>query len=239
MQRDVLAVPCVVDFAHFPAPSTKAAMGLDPDVFSFLYVFDANSSIIRKNPEGAIEAFARAFRPSDKVRLMIKASNAHRREHAAVLRRLQRQASATGLDIRFLYGHMKRDELMGLLSAVDCYVSLHRAEGFGYTCAEAMFYQRPTIATRYSGNLDFMNDDNSLLVDCEECEVSEPDGPFLRGSVWAAPDLDHAASQMRRVFEDREHATAIGRLARQSVIERLSAEAIGKLIEPRLKGVPC
>ena len=47
----------------------------------------------------------------------------------------------------------------------DCYVSLHRSEGFGQTLAETMAIGKPVIATGYSGNLGFMTPDNSYLVD--------------------------------------------------------------------------
>lgn len=234
LRREVLAVPCVVDFGSFPSAMRKDSVGLATDRYVFLYVFDANSSIVRKNPEAAISAFAAAFRRSEDVQLVIRASNSHRRTHRPVLERLERQAAATGLDIRFLYGHMGRNQLLELLSAADCYVSLHRAEGFGYTCAEAMYYCRPVIATGYSGNLDFMSEDNSLLVKNHEVEVTEPDGPFLRGSVWAEPSLDHAASLMRAAYLG-EVPNDLGQRARQAVIDKLSAAAIGNLVGPRLR----
>ena len=57
------------------------------------------------------------------------------------------QANELGLDIRFDGRHLSRNELMRLIADADCYVSLHRAEGFGYTMAEAMFYGVPVIAS--------------------------------------------------------------------------------------------
>ena len=234
MGREVLPVPCVVDYDQFPEAAAKVDVGLDPSRFVFLYIFDANSSMERKNPEAAIEAFAQAFKLGEPAQLILKVSNHYRHEHQRRLRYLMRKAAATGLDIRFLFQTLPHDDLLRLISAADCYVSLHHAEGFGYTIAEALGYGLPVIATRYSGNLEYMDDDNSFLVDYEEATVQMPDGPFQRGSIWADPSVEHAATLMRQVYDDREAARAKGRQAAQDVRERLSAERVGAIVRRAL-----
>lgn len=234
LDRPVLTVPCVVDLADMPPPATKEAFGLDPDECHFLYVFDANSSIVRKNPEAAIAAFASAFTAADAARLLIRVTNAHRRVHLPRLQRLRAMAAECGARVSFVTGELGRVQILGLLSAVDAYVSLHRAEGFGYTCAEAMAFGRPVIASRYSGNLDFMDDTNSLLVDCTEVEVAEADGPFVRGSVWAEPSLDQAVEHLRTVY--RGHVPAgLAERARASIATRLSPAAVAATIAAHLQ----
>ena len=77
-------------------------------------------------------------------------------------------AAADGRDDIVVWDEtLTRADQMALVAAADCMVSLHRSEGLGLHLAEAMWLGTPTIATRYSGNLDFMDDDNSLLVDCD------------------------------------------------------------------------
>lgn len=235
MDRPVAAVPCVLEVDGFPDEATKSDVGLDPDRFAFLYVFDANSSIERKNPEGFVRAFSAAFRTDDPVTLVLRVSNATCLGHRERLRRLLAHCRP-GLNVRLELDVMNHHDLLRLMSACDCYVSLHRAEGFGYTCAEAMAYGKPVVASRYSGNLQFMNDDNSLLVSVEECEVEVPDGPFQRGSVWAEPDIEHAASLMRSVFEDREMAAKLGQRAAVTVRQTLSAATIAETVRELLKG---
>ena len=96
------------------------------------------------------------------------------------------------------------------MAACDCYVSLHRSEGFGLTLAEAMAIGKPAIGTGYSGNLDFMNAENSYLVDYElgrvgpDCEIYPAEGE------WAEPSVEHAAELMRRVVERPEEASTPG-----------------------------
>jgi glycosyltransferase involved in cell wall biosynthesis len=237
MGREVLTVPCVLDFDALPPAATKEDLGLDPDKLTYLYVLDANSSIERKNPEGAIRAFAKAFAAGEKVQLVLRISNAHRLDHRERIKKILR-AAPPHLDIRLVLEPMRHTELLRLISAADCYVSLHRAEGFGYTCAEAMAYGKPVIATGYSGNLEFMSPENSFLVDHRETEVRTADGPFQRGSVWAEPDVDHAAHLMRTVCLDREAARAVGARGRQDVRRILSAAGVGKIAAAALAAPP-
>jgi glycosyltransferase involved in cell wall biosynthesis len=203
-----------------------------PDGFLFVFVFDYLSTIQRKNPVGLIEAFKRAFPPGEGPRLLIKTIN-------APLRPLSEEEvlwSAHGReDIHVIDRSLSGDELNGLMAACDCYVSLHRAEGFGLTLAEAMAIGKPVIATGYSGNVDFMSSENSYLVDYTiglvgpECEIYPPDGE------WAEPSVEHAAQLMRRVYSDPEQAAKIGARAREDIARTLSREATGAAMRRRLE----
>jgi glycosyltransferase involved in cell wall biosynthesis len=126
--------------------------------------------------------------------------------------------------------------LLRLIAQADCYVSLHRSEGFGYTMAEAMYYGVPVIASGYSGNLEYMTEVNSLLVPCREVFVKNAEGPFQHGSVWGEPDVDAAAAFMREVVERPDEALARGERGRQSVIEKLSAATVAETLRSSLRG---
>ena len=232
--RTVHAVPCVMDLDALPSPGTKEAFGLNPGAAVVLYVFDASSSIERKNPEAALAAFDAAFGPNDDVQLCIKVSNAGRLEYRHRFRAFLRQASRLGSRVTILTDQFTRRDTLRLISAVDCYMSLHRSEGFGYTCAEAMAYGVPVIATRYSGNLDFMDEDSAYLVEAREVEVRHAEGPFPRGSVWAEPSLDSAVAALRAVLHRPGEARARGTRGRALVAAKLSPSAIGRRIAPLL-----
>jgi glycosyltransferase involved in cell wall biosynthesis len=188
----------------------------------------------RKNPVGLIEAFRRAFTPGEGPRLLIKTIN-------APLRPLSEEellwAADGRADIHVIDRSLSTSELNGLMAGCDCYVSLHRAEGFGLTLAEAMSIGKPTIATGYSGNVDFMNDANSYLVDYEigrvgpECEIYPPEGE------WAEPSVEHAAELMRRVYIEREEAARKGAQAAEDVARLLSPAATGKRMRERLEEI--
>ncbi len=201
--------------------------------FRFTFVFDANSSMERKNPEGVLDAFVRAFagtRQAEEVELYLKVGNLDRIEHAARIQSLRHEARRSGLNIVFDGRVLTRSALLSLVAHSDCYVSLHRSEGFGYTLAEAMWYGVPVIASGYSGNLEYMDETNSFLVPCKETLVKEADGPFQRGSVWGEPNIADAADLFRRVLDDREHARAVGKLGEAAVRAKLNPAAVAERI---------
>lgn len=235
----VRVVPNVLDFDAFPTAPEATKDRLLRDTVNFLFVFDANSSMERKNPEGVLEAFERAFKgtsSANKVRLTLKVGGMHRQEHAARVERLMRRAAATGLAIEFDGRQLPKDGLLRMIADADCYVSLHRAEGFGYTTAEAMAYGVPVIASGYSGNLEYMTTGNSFLVPCKEVFVKSADGPFQRGSVWGEPDLDVAAELMRRAVVDRAGFRDVGERGRETVFRTLSASAVAEAVRPFFDG---
>jgi glycosyltransferase involved in cell wall biosynthesis len=226
-------VPNSLDFHHFPECEELNQSRLTGELIKFLFVFDARSSIERKNPEGVVDAFTKAFQGTPyakRVHLTLKIGGMQRPEYAARIEPLMRKAREAGLAIHIDGRQLLRRALLRLVAEADCYVSLHRSEGFGYTMAEAMFYGIPVIASGYSGNLEYMTPTNSLLVPCQEVFVKDADGPFQRGSIWGDPDIDVAATLMRQVVERPSEARLIGECGRKTVIGELSAAAIAKRI---------
>ena len=231
----VRVVPNVLDFTEFPRCDQVEKDRLTEEIIKYLFVFDANSSMERKNPEGVIDAFIKAFKgtpDAGKVHLALKVGGLHRAEHAERVRRLRQTASASGLSIQFDGRQLPRADMLRLIAGADCYVSLHRSEGFGYTMAEAMSYGVPVIASGYSGNLEYMSAANSLLVSCRETFVKVADGPFQRGSIWGEPSIDDAASLLRSVAQDRSRALEIGKRGQQAVRATLSASAVAEIVRP-------
>ncbi len=225
----VIALPPPVE--RPPQPASPERLGV-PEGFLFLFIFDYLSTIQRKNPVGLIEAFKRAFAPGEGPQLLIKTINGPLRPLAEE----EVMWAAHGReDVHVIDRSLGGEEMQSLMAACDCYVSLHRSEGFGLTLAEAMSIGKPVIATGYSGNVDFMSWENSYLVDYTivrvgpDCEIYPAEGE------WAEPDVDHAAKLMREVRADPERAAAIGTRARADVAERLSAEATGAAMRARLE----
>jgi glycosyltransferase involved in cell wall biosynthesis len=226
----VVAIPQPVSMPD-DAADVAPPPGL-PDGFRFLFAFDYFSVFERKNPLATIEAFKRAFEPGSGAALIVKAMNDH---HDPSAHELVRAAAASHPDVRLLEGRLSRSERDGLMNAADCYVSLHRAEGFGYTLAESMWLGKPVIGTGYSGNLDFMTDQNSFLVDYRLVPTGAGHDPYPPEGLWADPDIDHAARLMREVFEHREEASRRGERAAAEIRASHGLDAAGRAMRERLE----
>jgi glycosyltransferase involved in cell wall biosynthesis len=124
-----------------------------------------------------------------------------------------------------------------LIKVCDCYISLHRAEGFGLGMAEAMYLGKPVIATAYSGNLDFMNEENSCLVDYELIEVKDGEYPYASGQVWADPNIRTARSFMRRIFEDERYRMQIAHAGQSTIFKYHSFERVGAMMVKRIQEI--
>jgi glycosyltransferase involved in cell wall biosynthesis len=232
--KPVLRMPMPVAF-DIQQGMDRAHFGLPHDEFIFLFSYDFNSFAARKNPEAVISAFRQGFADGVRgVRLLVKSTNGNRfPDRLAALQRSV--ADDPRIDVRD--GFLSREEMFGLQNNIDCFVSLHRSEGFGLGLAECMYLGKPVIATRYSGNLDFMDRDNSLLVDYTMVPLRNGDYPYWRGQQWADADVAHAARLMRQVFDDREFARRIGAAAATSIRRSNSMAACGAALTARLQEV--
>jgi len=190
-------------------PKNHVAFGISPEYYVFLFVFDFHSFMARKNPLGLIKAFKKAFSTKDKAVLILKCSHAE----SCPEEFYQMEQLARGHNIRIINKVLESEEIKTLFAAADCYVSLHRSEGFGLTMAEAMALGKPVIATAYSGNMDFMTPSNSYLVKYSLTEIDRDYGPYKKGMVWAEPDIDDAARLMRYVYENQDEARCVGAIA--------------------------
>ena len=224
----VLTIPIAIEVPDV-TPDRKR-FSLDEDEFVFLFNFDYNSHSSRKNPDLVIQAFAQAFNSQDQVRLMIKSINGGQHPQAA----LKLAKAAQGLKVTFLDEALSSDERFVLLNSCDAYVSLHRAEGFGLGMAEAMAYGKAVIGTGWSGNMIFMNPNNSYLVDFTMEPLEEVSGPYLQGTLWAQPSLDSAIEQMVIAWQDNELRAKKSVQAKEDIAILLNEETVGSIMLERL-----
>jgi glycosyltransferase involved in cell wall biosynthesis len=215
-----------------PPPPTLTRFDLAlPDAYTFLFTFDFVSAE-RKNPLAVVNAFTRAFEPGEGPVLVLKSINGRERKP----RLLDELEDAVGdrPDIRVRDAYVSPETKNAITAACDCYVSLHRSEGFGLTIAEAMAYGKPVIATGYSGNMDFMDETSSYLVPFRLVPVSPEWWAYAPGAEWAEPDVDAASALMRHVYEHQGEANARGTRARDEILDRFSLERASETIAHRL-----
>ncbi|MGZ9234678.1 MAG: glycosyltransferase [Anaerolineales bacterium] len=230
--KPVVKMPHAIDVSLARAYA-RAEFSLPEDKFLFLFTFDFSSFAARKNPTATIEAFMKAFPAcEDHVGLVIKCSQGYKYpEKLSILHAL----AAKDERIAILDKLLPKDDVYGLQSVCDAYVSLHRSEGLGLGMAECMAQGKPVIATAYSGNLEFMNSDNSCLVDYKLIPVRP--GEFIDYEpdwLWADADIEQAAGYMTRLVNDPKFRTQIAQQAKLDMASRYSNEVVARAIKHRL-----
>jgi len=228
---DALSAVSPVPVVRMPLPlelEPAESVDLDlPEGFRFLFAFDYGGVFERKNPLGLLEAFESGTGSA----LVIKCvgSERHPEEHRRLL-----EAAAGRPDVVVIDRRLPPGEMAALVEAADCYVSLHRSEGFGLTIAEAMLRGKPVIATAYGGPRDYLTPTNSFPVDYALVPIGEGNDPYPADGRWAEPDLEQAAAHMRRVREEPEEAARRAARGRRDLLATHSPEAAGEAMARRL-----
>jgi len=233
--------------ATLPVPGRRVSrralekrFGLDGHEFVFLAAFDSFSFIQRKNPLGALDAFQQAFPDDPDVRFLIKSQNRSRVTDPAQLAVWSRVDARALADPRIVLVDetLPYDTFLQLKQGSDCYVSLHRSEGWGFGMIEAMNLKVPVICTGYSGNMDFCSDGTAWLVDYRLVPVAPGDYIYARDHHrWAEPDIGHAAQQMQAVRADPAARRRRAAAAWQNVRTNFSAEAIAIAYRKRIADI--
>jgi glycosyltransferase involved in cell wall biosynthesis len=213
----------------------RAKFALPEDRFLFLALFDLNSYTARKNPRAVIEAFRKSGL-SDKAALIIKVQNAEANpSDFAALHEAVRDLPGTVI----ISSTLSRSDVYALEAACDCFVSLHRSEGFGLAVAECMYLGKPVISTDWSATAEFVDRSNGYPVSYSLSELTENHGPYARGATWAEADVGHASELMRKVVSDPVDAARIGAAARRTIEERFSPAVVGARYRRRLEAIAC
>jgi glycosyltransferase involved in cell wall biosynthesis len=231
--KPVTAVPITIH-VDVDKSITRAHLGLPEHEFIILFAFDALSIIERKNPMAVIRAFEQAFTESErqgKVRLVIKVNNLNLFNEES----RQIEAAMKRINGILINSYLSRLEVHALYNHCNAYISLHRSEGYGLTLAETMFLGKPVVATGYSGNMDFMNPNNSYIVPYTLVELEREYTPYETGNVWADPDIESAAYILRQIYENYEDAKARGANAAAFMREHNDRRVVGEFLAFQLE----
>ena len=207
--------------------------GIRESAFVLLNFFDLSSYASRKNPDAVLALLERIRRddPYRDVQLVLKVKNGERpaEDWAATL--------AGDPQVKLITAPLDTNGVRSLMAACDCFVSLHRAEGFGRGLGEAMAMGRLAMGTGWSGNTDFMTEANSLLVRHRLVPLQPDDYPHGHGQSWGDPDVEHAWSLLGPVLDDPDRGRAIARQGQADVLRAYGNRAVGLRILDRLERI--
>lgn len=211
----------------------RSYYGLPETPFLFLTMYDMNSFQERKNPMASINAFKQAFSPNDlSVGLVVKVNNGSANKGDM---KFINQITEEYKNIYVINKTFSRNDTNALIACTDSFISLHRSEGFGLGLAEAMYLRKPVIGTNWSSNTDFMNSQNSCIVNYELIKVGQDYGPYQAYQQWANADINHASQYMSRLVKDPIYYEDIATRGEQTIKNDYSPIAVGKMILKRLE----
>ena len=214
-QKPVYVVPALVDVETYPTQPTVDPLPQFAGRTVVFFMYDVGSTHARKNPCAVVEAFKKASVDHPDATLVIKINNGPLWPES--VERVKKAAEGMA-NVLILQEIFSTAMMRNLLARIDIAVSLHRSEGFGLLMAEAMAAGKPVIATGWSGNLDFMNNECSVLVDYKLVPVEDPQHLYDKyDAPWAEPDVDQAAQALRRLLGDPAERQRLGQAARRYV----------------------
>ena len=209
----------------------RSRFSIPQDDFVVFYNFSYKSGIDRKNPEGAIRAFAKAFSGRQDARMVLKTVSA--KEFPGRVKQLRDIAVNLGVSDRvvFVDDFLTQRDVLNLTNACDVYLSLHRAEGFGLGIAEAMSLGKPVVVTDYSSTTEFCNAGNAIPIGYSLVKLQKTENNLYNAAEdWAEPDVDEAAKALVNLYVDRDKGSRIGAVARESIFRQYSIDNFRKSV---------
>jgi len=224
----VRVMPLAVPLNDEPPDRERFGFGAETIV---LCAFDFRSTLARKNPLGALDAFRRAKRRA-KGRATLVFKTIGGSDAPSALHELK-QAIGDDPSVMLMTEPLSAADRDRLLASCDILLSLHRSEGFGLLPAEAMAAGKAVIATAWSGNLDFMDDASAVLIPYRLSPVEDKQSVYS-GGLWAEADTEAAGQALAKLIDDPEHRDRLGAEARHMVQRRLAPSVVTKLMRDAL-----
>lgn len=225
-REKIAVVPEAVDTDHFN-PSVEP-LDLGPGLqgqYLCLSVFKWEK---RKGWDILLRAYFEEFTGADNVLLIIKTQPFHSGGgfHSQVLQEIA-QAQEAGADAKnparyqLLSQNLALKDLPRLYRAADAFVLPSRGEGWGQPYVEAMSMALPVIGTNWSGCTEFLHSDVALPLPLDGLEPAE------NGiGQWAQPSRAQLRRLMRYLQQHPQEGKAIGKAARQRMVERFRPEKV-------------
>lgn len=234
-EKKIFVLPGSINTKIFDPANAKPYKLEHPCSFHFLSVFDWN---LRKGWDVLVRAFLEEFNQEDDVSLVMKIYKLlHPQvnpedEIARITKMIGKKRPPK---IQLIDTFLSNEEMVNLYAACDSFVMPSRGEGWGRPFMEAMAMGLPVIGTRWSAQVDFMNDENSYLLNIDKLCPVDPSMPFFyKGHLWAEPSIGHLKQLMRKVYEQTDDAKKVGQKARAYIAANYSIEKVAEMMNNRI-----
>jgi len=194
-------VPYMVP-SHDANPSKRKEMenilAYNPEAYYFYTIADSINP--RKNLLTTVESFLKVQSMTHrKVFLVVK-------QYRKALPYLSSLPNVITID-----QNLDEGSIYALHQICDCYVSSHCAEAWGLSISDAMSFGNLAVATGYSGNMEYMRDDNSFPVRYMLRHIKKEDLRFQpalldRGMRWAYIDANDLIYKMMQCLGPADYS---------------------------------
>ena len=218
--KPVYTIPHTISVSNNVLFSRKH-FSLPEDQFLFLILYNSGSLEERKNPMAAIQAYKKTFLNSDNIGLVIKVGDCTKEEKNKLM-----HETKDIKNIYYIFDSLTKHEVNSLVSCIDVYLSLHRAEGFGLVLAEAMSFGKPVIATNWSANIEFMDKNSACMISYQLVPINIEVGGFKKEYQWAEANLEEASFFMKKLYFNKQYYNYISKNAKQKIKQTLNEDDI-------------
>tara|TARA_A100001515_G_scaffold132263_1_gene120600 strand:- start:1091 stop:2449 length:1359 start_codon:yes stop_codon:yes gene_type:complete len=150
-------------------------------------------------------------------------------------------------NIYLLHGSLSNEEMNKLYNhpKVKSFVSFTHGEGFGRPMLEASMVGLPVIASGWSGQLDFLDGEKSLLIGGELKPIpksAEWKDILVSGSEWFVINETQAYKSLNYVFEHYDDVSSKSKSLMKENREKFTlsnmTEKLDEMVEKYLKNIP-
>jgi glycosyltransferase involved in cell wall biosynthesis len=200
-------------------PSVNEMMNSIKEKFVFLLVghwLPGDVGEDRKNIGLTIKTFLEAFKTtSNPPALVIKTSLGNNSiiDKSEIKKRIYNikkhvlKNSEHPPNVYLIHGELSDEEMNCLYNhpKVKAHINLTKGEGFGRPLLEASLSKKPIIASNWSGHLDFLSPNNSILVKGILTKVHDSsvrEQGIMKETQWFSFNIDEAKKNMKDIFNN-------------------------------------
>lgn len=241
-ENKIFVIPECIDTEVFNPDKVEPVQLPNKAAFNFLSIFEWTN---RKGWDILLRSYFEAFSNNDDVCLYLRTyllSYYDGDTKTELMKKINNLIQRYGYKkenlprFELLTTQLPFNEMLRLYKSVDAFVLASRGEGWGRPYMEAMTFGLPVIGTNWSGNTEFMNNENSYLIDVHKLvTIKENEINSYLGHEWAEPSKNHLKKLMKYVFENPAEAKSKGLYAKEEIEKKYSLKAVAEIITGRLK----